>query len=434
MPRISRCVIRLLVLCGAVLAFSPAITAASAQRGWEVDGQLTGIVTGWYGAVIAVPVLRIGTISGMHGTFKLRATAPGGCYEAIVRTAYRHLTHLWFSAPDSGFRDLGDIEIAPLPNVEGPFDSPQPVVHDTIGSCRPARLNDTTTTWPSVHAILQGQLLRGARSLPNVPLDLACTGGGGSSRTRTDSAGRFRFYYAMSFPDDQSLADGREAACRLSIATSTLDEPRPVVLTFGPDDATAPEQQTIWTLPEPDLRPRRVIGLSPDRSPLRLDATASFSPGVFTAPQTVALELVERPARIELYDAGMFYCPPSSRSWNWQKCDYRMGRRAELRGLELLPATVRVTTGQKQATTGSDLIIAVPTEYAIRAAAGARFEAFARLPARYRGAPDAFVRLSVGYLSSLQILNLSLVDADFDDERTTDHAYEAIIVLGLRGP
>ena len=409
------------------------VPLATAQRGWEVHGQLGGIVTGWHGAVIAVPVLRTGTISGGRGTFKLRSTAPGGCYEAIVRTGRSHFTHLWFSAPDSGLKDLGEIEIAQLPHVSFPIDPPPPV-HDTIATCQPKQFS-AATTWPAVHAVLLGQLLRGSHPLAEVPVDLAC-GNLLSVRSQTDSAGRFRFYYPISFPDDQMLADNREAECRIWIATVTLDQPRHVVLSFGPHHTAAPQHQVNWAIPEPDLRPRRVIGRPADRNAaLRLEATASFSPGVLDGPATAALELIERPHRVALYEGGSCSFPnPATRAWNWQKCEYQMGRRSEIRGRELLPIALRVSTGQQQATTGSDIMLALPAVYAARAAAGDQFEAFARLPARYGGSLDAFVPVGVGYWPSLRIVTLSLIDFHFDDERTPEHAYEAIIVFALRPP
>jgi hypothetical protein len=309
---------------------------------------------------------------------------------------------------------------------------PPPAVHDTIGTCQPKQFSDETT-WPSVHAVLLGQLLRGSRALANVPVDLAC-GNLRSTRSHTDSAGGFRFYYPISFPDDQVLADNREANCQVWIANVTLDEPRHVVLRFGPHQTGAPEHQVVWAIPEPDLRPRRVIGRPADRkAPLRLDATASFSPGVLDGPATVALELIERPQRVGLYEAGTCSFPsPATRAWNWQKCEYRRGRRSEIRTRELLPVALRVSTGQQQATTGSDIILAVPAAYAARAAAGERFEAFARLPTRYSGPLDAFVPVNVSYWPSLQILTLSVIDFHFDDQRTPEHAYEAVIVLALR--
>jgi hypothetical protein len=91
-----------------------------------------------------------------------------------------------------------------------------------------------------------------------------------------------------------------------------------------------------------------------------------------------------------------------------------------------------VSTGQHQPTTGSDIILALPAEYAARAAAGEQIEAFARLPTRYRAPSAAFVPLQVSYWPSLRILNLSLIDFHFDDETTPEHAYEAVVVLALR--
>jgi hypothetical protein len=158
-----------------------------------------------------------------------------------------------------------------------------------------------------------------------------------------------------------------------------------------------------------------------------------FAPGVLSAAATVALELIERPKRVELYEAGACSFPsPASRAWNWQKCEYQMGQRSGIRTRELWPVALRVSTGQQLATTGSGIILVVPAVYAARVAAGERLEAFARLPARYDGPLDAFVPLDVSYSSSLQILTLSLIDFHFDDERTPEHAYEAVIVLALR--
>ncbi len=424
---------RLVVLTTTGIAHPMVATPAGAQRGWEVHGQLTGIVTGWPGAVIAVPVLRIGTIAGDRGTFKLRSTAPGGCYEAIVRTGHRHVTHLWFSAPESGLKELGEIEIAGLPgDWEPPLDLP--AVHDTIRGCRPDRFSDETS-WPSVHATLTGKLLRGARPLAKVPIDLGC-GNIRSIRTHTDSLGNFGFYYPLSFPDDQSLADGWEADCKLWIATVTLDEPQRLTLTFGRHDARAPEHRIVWKLPEPDFTPRRLIEQPRGReAPLRLPGTASFSPGVLTTAVTAGLQLMNRPRNVELYEAGACSFPtPVSRAWNWQKCEYRPGRRIETRTRDVLPAAIRLTTGRQQATTGSDVILAVPAAYAARVAKGERVEAVARLPARYKGPPDAFVPVSVSYSPSLQTLSWSLIDFHFDDERTLDRAYEAMIVMVLHRP
>jgi hypothetical protein len=428
--QVPGCRVRLRILAIAGVAWLTAAAPASGQRGWEVHGKLTGVVTGWPGAVIAIPVLRVGTIAGGRGTFKLRSTAPGGCYEAIVRTQRRHLTHLWFSAPESGYKDLGDIEIAELPrDWDLPLDAP--AVHDTIRGCQPERFSDEIT-WPSVHATLVGQLLRGRRPLAKVPIDLGC-GVMPSIRTHTDSGGKFRFSYPLSFPDDQSLADGGEADCHLSVATITLDEPRRLTLTFGPHSARAPEHQILWRLPEPDLRPRRIIEQARGRdAPLRMNGTVSFSPGVLTAAATVGLQLMDRPKRVELFEAGACSFPTgASRGWNWQRCAYRMGRPIDMGGRELLPVALRVTTGQQQATTGSHMILAVPAAYAARVAAGERFEAFARLPARYKGPLNAFTTVSVSYSPSLQTLSWSLSDFHFDDDRTRDHAYEAMIVLVL---
>ena len=424
-----------LLLLGLLASQLTSATATAAQRGWEVHGQLTGIVTGWHGAVIAVPVLRIGTISGGQGTFKLRSTAPGGCYEALVRTAPHHVTHIWFLAPDSGLRELGELEIPAVPREWDPPPN-TPAVHDTIRGCQPEKFSDEIT-WPAVHTVLTGRLVRGSRPLADVPIDLGC-GSMLSIRTSTDSDGRFRFYYPVSFPEDQSLGEGGLAACRLWIATVTLDEPRDLTLRFGPHDKRAPEQQVHWALPAPDFRPRRLIGRPGGReAPLRVPGTASFSPGVLDAPSTLGLQLLNRPGNAKLYEAGACSTQGqsrASRAWNWQKCGYAAGRRLELPSGDLLPVALRVTTGRQVATTGSDFILAVPAAYAARAAAGERFEAFARLPARYNGPPDAFIRIGVSYSPSLQLLTWTLTDFHFDDERTADHVYEAVIVLALRQP
>jgi hypothetical protein len=376
-------------------------------------------------------VLRIGTISGGRGAFKLRSTAPGGCYEAIVRTGQRHVTHLWFEAPDTGLRDLGEIKIPELPYYDW-TPMPPPDVHDTIASCRPKQFS-AETTWPSVHAKVVGQLLRGTTPLSKVPVDLGCSNLL-STRTETDSAGRFRFYYPIAFPDDQRLADRRQAECRMWIANPTLDEPLPLTLRFGPHNTPAPEHQVRWAIPEPDLTPRRVIRQSNgERAPLRINSTVSFSPGVLTAPVTAALELMPVPRTVELYEEGA--CSANSRNspaWNWQKCQYGLGPRREIATRELWPIALRVSTGQQQATTGSDIIFAVPAEYATRTAAGDVLEAYARLPLRYGGPPNAFVPLKASFWSTLRVMTFTLIGFHFDDERTPEHAYEAVVVLAVR--
>lgn len=207
-----------------------------------------------------------------------------------------------------------------------------------------------------------------------------------------------------------------------------------MTLTFGPHDSVGPEHQVRWAIPEPNLRPRRVTRQSDGgRVPLRLGSTVSFSPGVLSAPATITLELIPTPRRVELYEEGACsFSPGQSRAWNWQECRYGLGPPSAVGQRELWPIAVRVSTGRQMATTGSDLILAVPAEYAARAVAGDQLEAFARLPLRYGKPGDAFIPLKVSFWRSLRIMTFSLIDLHFDDQRTPDHTYEAVIVLALR--
>ncbi len=398
------------VLAGALLlAAGPGTSPLNAQREWVVKGSLTGIAGGWPGAVVAVPVLRIGTIAGDRGAFTLRGVATAGCYEAIIRTQQRHVTHLRFLAPDSGTASVGDVQIASLPYVET-FGAPLPEQHDTVGLCRPTRVSDDLS-WPAAHATVSGRLLRGTRALAQVPLDLSCHPRG-SIRTLTDSTGAFRFTYQLLFPDNLMLAAGSVALCRLWIATVTMDGEYSFQVQFGSPAEPAPVTATTWALPEPDLRPRAAIGRVEARNaPLRLNGTISFSPGVFPAPQLVGLELTELPRHITFRAAGYPDRPSPS--------------------FEVLPVALRVTTGHQLPTTGSDFIFAVPEAYARRVSAGERLEAWVRVPPHYNRGPDTFMPVGTNFWPPLQTASFTLAAAVFDDSRTPDHSFEAMVIWTL---
>ena len=403
MTRTHHARLSLLVPLFAGLIGLPKVPLA-AQGGWEVTGELAGPAPGWHGAIVAVPALRVGTLAGGLGRFTLRARAAGGCYEAVIRTQGRHLTHLRFLAPDSGRRDLGRIVIRELTDWpdRNLGDPPPPEVHDTLGTCTP-EVSGGSLRWPAAHAIVQGRLLRGERPLAGVPIDLSC-GYYHRPRATTDTTGGFRFESVLEFPDDQVLADGYQASCRLTIAAVAFDPPLPILVTFAPFTSAAPITQADWRLPAPTFQNGRIIGLSElSNEPIVLNGTVSVSAGLPNAQQMVSLEIVPRPVDIVGCE-GM-------------RCT-------------LLPHAIRTGTGWKlpgQVT----LRIALPDEYARRVGAGERLVAFTRLPADQRRADRQLRQLEVQYDRRLQIVQVTALSNDFDDIGTPEGTFHATIVLGF---
>lgn len=133
-------------------AIGPA--GARAQTVREVRGSLMGIASGWVGTAVSIPYLKIGTLAGEHGTFRLKTTAPAGCYEMVLRARGFRKTYYRFELPDSSL-DLGAI--------------------------------------PHLYC----------------PEDL------GTGRAVSDSNGVITFALRLQFPQEQALADGGLAACQI---------------------------------------------------------------------------------------------------------------------------------------------------------------------------------------------------------------------------
>lgn len=386
---------------------------ARAQQ-WELKGRVSFRDFGYVGAVISIPALRVGTISGELGGFVIRAEGAQECYELLIRTRSAPVTVFRFVAPDHGQLDLGTINLgrnlrseergeerrtqpfSPLPDL------PPPERRDTVGTCRPVQ-ERPAESWPTAHARVVGHLTRGGMPLSGVTLDFNCGYNEPyfSLRRQTDSVGAFLFDAVLTFPQEQALADSGQAECHLQQARASLDSAVSRLVTFGPVAAPAPITALEWQLPEPSFRPVRVVGQVHLAEFLVIPGIAAFRPGVMEGPQAVSVELLPLPEHVAI------------RPWSQREVP-----------AELLPVAVKVATGRKVPSGGSTILLHLPRRFAEAMQAGGSIRGFLK-------AQNAFREIAAGYDRSQHLVVVDLLPRDFTDHGDPEHWIEAMIVLSI---
>jgi hypothetical protein len=418
---------------GLWLAVGCTLGAANAhgQSARQIRGQLAGIVPGWVGAIVSIPYLRIGTIAGDRGTFRLRTTAPVGCYELVVRGAGVRTTHYRFLLPSDGPLDLGSITLRAAPSPPDLVDTP-PIPRDTIGHCRPAYAS-VPESWPTGYASIVGTILRGGHPLRGATVDLAC-GDRLGARAVSDSSGRLSFELHLEFPQEQQLANGGVAQCLLRHRLEDLDSTLALVVRFGhPEDQPTAVTTFIWDLPEPKLVPGRVV--APARSfpgAIRIPSVAMLHIGILTGPQMIIFELLPPPAKVTFQQPGVYYCPSGPMVvWGWDGCQYTPGKVLPADSLQLLPIALRVASGGKRPTTGSSIDLALPASLVTPDGRRSLTVAYGRIPLRFTTQEDAFIPISQYFDPALRVLRLEFLNDMFDDDRESSGGNEALIVLAV---
>ncbi len=248
--------------------------------------------------------------------------------------------------------------------------------------------------------------------------------------------GAFVVDVPLSFPDDQALVEGGRATCEFRHATESIDSPLSFTLQFGRPDRRPLDTEVRWALPEPSLRPSQVIAPPGDiNTPARLGNDVAYRPGVLGASQFVRVGIVDRPATPTRYLSHACTLPPNTSSaWNWEYCQLSLRRPDTLFRAHLLPVAITVSSGRKQATTGSSVFVNLPGKYADQVTGGGTVEGYARVPLRYTSDSAAYVPVRTLYNESLQLLKVDLIDFNYDDERSPHHEYEALVLLMVRPP
>lgn len=404
------------------------VQAAVAPNSVEIRGH---VVSGPR-AVISIPALRIGTVAYESGAFKLHLRPRSDCYELLVTSVTRERTVYRFRPPLAGRLDLGDIRLPLRPPAMTWPDLP-PLVADTTGACVP-RGGPWPEVWTAGHARVHGTVSRGGRPLRRASVDVSCPYVGAFGRAATDSLGGFTTTLTVTFPADQALVDGGRTTCQLRHATESIDSPWPVEVRFALPDREAIDHNVAWALPEPDFRPSIVIAEPGDAmTPARLGNAVAFRPGVLGAPQQVRIGLVPRVAAPTLYLEHSCSLPPNAdRAWGWEYCHMSLAQPDTLFRRYLLPLGLSVSTGRKQASTGSSVYLNLPGEYVDAIAAGGVLEAYSRVPIRYTSDSTAFVKHGLSYDPSLHLLSINFLSLGYDDERSDDHEYEAFFLFAVR--
>jgi len=362
------------------------------------------------GAVISIPELRRGTVANNGGQFKIRLPPEERCYELLATTRNRERSVVRFTAPGTGHLDLGTIVPPRRRRREISIGVPDPLVVDTVYGCVPAT-GPWPERWPSGHARVRGTHTRGRRRLAGVPIDVYCAESSSSQRVTTDALGNFAAELILTFPDEQTLVE-RQAVYHIRHALVSIDRPLPVIIRFVPVEQPALVHDVDWALPEPDVELSSVVAAPGDiNHPALLGNALGFRAGVFSTFQFVRLAIVPPPPEPTV-----------------------TGRPDTTIGKYLLPFAFSVSTGHKLPSTGSNIFVNLPSEYAEQIAKGAQIEAYGRL--RLADAPDAntYVSLPVLYTRPIGLLRVDLLESTFDDARSTLHEYEALVLLVLRPP
>jgi len=406
------------------------LTNIQSQSVRRVQGYLTGIASGWVGAVVSIPYLRIGTIAGDRGTFRLVTTASEGCYEMVIRATGARTTYYRFHLTPTDSVNLGAIPVRPLP-LRPDIDigeHTRPVPSDTVGDCRPGYAS-VPESWATGSASIVGHISRGAYPLRGATVDLYCSNGLGSARAVSDSHGLLTFALQLTFPQEQALANGAIAQCQLTHRLVDIDSPYSIVVRFGsPDQPSAAVTEFSWDLPEPHFELEQVV--APALSfpgAIRLPP-AALHIGVLAGPQMVIFAFVATPAQVTFIQQGTYYCPGPNRVWGWDGCRFTPGAALPPDSLHALPISIRVATGGKRPTTGSSIDLALPAQLVSPDGQRSLVAAYARVPLRFSSG-HLFRPLPQWFDPALHALHIDFLSDVFDDERDSSDGNEAWIVL-----